>query len=803
MRKAQLNQSLGSVVRHTIGQGYISLDTATERAIVSVYTDNIIRLRIFKIAEEATDLSYAVIAAPQAGSSTIREEADRFILTTATTTLHIQRSPLRFSFYDKAGTLLCEDDAAFGTSWIQSEVTTYKKLQAGERFIGLGEKTGDLDRRGNAYTNWNTDKFAYPTDQDPLYMTVPFYIGIHSGVQYGIFLDNTHKSKFNFGASNDRFAAFGAEGGDMNYYFINGASVAEIIEQYTLLTGRMELPPMWSLGTQQCRYSYYPDSEVVNLARTFRDKKIPADVIYLDIHYMDEYKVFTFHPERFPEPEKMIADLKSMGFHTAVILDPGIKVQQGYKPYEEGIKADHFVKYPDGQNYSGEVWPSWSHFPDFTKEQVRQWWGSWVSFYTDKGIDALWNDMNEPAAWGQSLPDLIEFHYEGETATHKQARNIYGMQMARSTYEGAKKLLKGKRPFVLNRAGYSGVQRYTASWTGDNVASSDHMLCGVRLVNSMGLSGIGFAGFDVGGFADDASPDLFARWLVLGVFSPMFRFHSGINTRDAEPWAFGEEVEEIARHYITLRYRLMPYIYGTFYQSSRTGLPVNRSLAIDYTHDAMIYDSRYQNQYLFGDAFMIAPVAAGKDFIKVYLPASSEWYDLHTGTRVPGAEYIAEVRKERYPVFVKGSSIIPMQSAIQSMSEKPTDVLELHLYNGAADNSITYYEDDGTSYDYEQGKYYQRQIHFSASQKQLKLSAAAGAYSSHFRTIQLYYHGFDALSKVSINGKEHATNTSDYQFVAPVSSFDPYYKVAVGDMMNKGVPSLSFAHSADEIIISW
>jgi alpha-glucosidase len=701
------------------------------------------------------------------------------------------------------GEVLNEDDGSFGTSWIGDEVTTYKRLQKGERFIGLGEKTGNLDRRGTAYTNWNTDKFAYSADQDPLYMSIPFYIGIHSGLQYGIFFDNTHKTKFNFGASNDRFSFFAAEDGEMNYYFIYGENVARVISNYTHLTGRIELPPLWSLGTQQCRYSYYPDKEVVNTARTYREKNIPADVIYLDIHYMDAYKVFTFHPDRFPHPEKMVSELYDMGFHTAVILDPGIKVEKGYEPYEEGIKNQYFAKYPDGENYSGEVWPGWSHFPDYTKESVRHWWGEWVKFYTGKGIDALWNDMNEPAAWGQSLPDLIEFYYEGDQATHKKARNIYGMQMARSTYDGAKKHLKGNRPFVLNRAGYSGVQRYTATWTGDNVADSEHMICGVRLVNSLGLSGVAFAGFDVGGFSGEASADLFVKWTVLGAFSPLFRFHSMINSKDAEPWAFGEEAEEISRNYISLRYRLMPYIYAAFAESAKTGMPISRSLTLGYTHDEKIYESRYQDQYLFGSAFMIPPVAAGLEFIKVYLPAHDPWYDLHTGLQVPGGEYIAEVRKERYPIFVKGSSIIPMQSLIQNLGEDPSTTLEIHFYNGSINNSFDLYEDDGLSYEYEKGNFNKRSITLTPVKRQIYFSAAQGKYISHFTTLKLYLHGFDVLTAITANDKVKEICIEDYQFVAPVSSFDPFYKADVRDMTNNKVHFIEFENTNDEINIAY
>ncbi|MFM2285326.1 MAG: hypothetical protein RLZZ543_823, partial [Bacteroidota bacterium] len=512
------NEAVGDCISHEVIGQEIRFSTSNALVRISIYDDAVIRVRIAKNDSDYSGFSYAVIREPQTVSFEVEDHTTHFVVRTSSIQLHITKSPFRISAFTSAGELLTADDTAFGTSWLGNEVTTYKQLQADERFIGLGEKTGNLDRRGKTYVNWNTDNFAYPTDGDPLYLSTPFYMGIVEGRPYGIFFDNTHKTTFNFGCSNDRFSYFQAEDGEMNYYIIYQPTVAGIIERYTWLTGRMEMPPLWSLGFQQCRYSYYPYPEVLNAARTFREKDIPADVLYLDIHYMDAYKVFTWHPTRFPDPEGLLKELKAMGFNVVVILDPGIKREQGYHAYDDGKQKDMFVKYPDGAEYNGQVWPGWSAFPDFTMEAAREWWAEKMHAITDVGVEGFWNDMNEPAAWGQHLPDLIEFDYEGEGATHKKARNVYGMQMARSTQEGGKKLLKGKRPFVLTRAGYSGIQRHAAVWTGDNVSNDDHMLAGVRLVNSMGLTGVAFAGYDVGGFAGEASPELFARWIALGAF---------------------------------------------------------------------------------------------------------------------------------------------------------------------------------------------------------------------------------------------------------------------------------------------
>ncbi|RYE12897.1 MAG: glycoside hydrolase family 31, partial [Sphingobacteriales bacterium] len=447
------------------------------------------------------------------------------------------------------------------------------------------------------------------------------------GLNYGLFLDNTYQTDFNFGASNNRFSSFGARGGEMNYYFIYHKKVADIINSYTWLTGRMTMPPLWSLGYQQNRYSYYPEAEVMRVANTLREKRIPADGITLDIHYMEAYKLFTWNKDRFPDPLKMNTELNKLGLKTTVIVDPGIKVEKGAGAYERGINDDIYIKYPDGQPYTGQVWPGWCNFPDFTSAKGRAWWRNEVKFFAQSGVSGIWNDMNEIATWGQKMPDNVLFDYDGKKANHLQAHNVYGLQMARSSYEGAREQFK-ERPFILSRSGYAGLQRYSALWTGDNRAEDDHMLAGIRLLNSLGLSGVAFSAMDVGGFTGNASTALYTRWIEVGAFTPYFRNHTALNTKASEPWSYGEDVLDIARNYISLRYQLLPYLYSSFYEATQTGMPIMRSLSINYTHDPKIFDWQFQNQYEFGNGFMIAPFESTKEFGKVHFPAG-KWYDFH------------------------------------------------------------------------------------------------------------------------------------------------------------------------------
>ncbi|WP_298714613.1 TIM-barrel domain-containing protein, partial [Chitinophaga sp.] len=512
----------GNVTGVKISGQTIRITAANARAEITAWSHNVVRVRMDR-KELEKDFSYAVVATPKNFSPSITQTADEIRLETDSLVARIGKKPFSITFLTKNGEVLLADEPGLNTSWIGEEVTAYKTMQDGERFIGLGEKTGNLDRRGSSYTNWNTDAFGYTVNQDPIYATIPFYIGIHHGKSYGLFLDNSYRTNFNFGASNNRFASFSANSGEMNYYFIHHPEVSGIITAYTWLTGRMQLPPLWSLGYQQNRYSYYPEAEVMRIAQTMREKQIPADGITLDIHYMDAYKLFTWNRQRFPDPAGMNARLRKLGFRTTVIVDPGIKTEDGYHAYESGKKEDIFIKYSDGQYYTGQVWPGWCHFPDFTGPKGRGWWKEQVKSFTNAGVDGLWNDMNEIATWGQNMPDNVLFDFEGRTATHRQAHNVYGLAMVRASYEGARESMQGRRPFLLTRAGYAGLQRYTAIWTGDNRAEDDHMLLGVRLMNSLGLSGVAFSGMDIGGFTGNGSPELYARWIQLGSFMPYCR----------------------------------------------------------------------------------------------------------------------------------------------------------------------------------------------------------------------------------------------------------------------------------------
>jgi alpha-glucosidase len=724
------------------------IKTNEAEAHVSVYSPTIIRVNISK--KHSQYPSFAVIRESDADFD-FEETADEVIVTTSALLLKITKSPLRLNFFTADGKPLSEDDARFGVNWQGERVINYRKLYPDEKFIGLGEKTGDLNRRGCNYVNWNSDVPDHTPKSDPLYETFPFFIGLHSGLTYGLFFDNTHKSYFDFGAStDDTMSWFGADGGDMNYYFFGAQSVAKIIEDYTWLTGRMEMPPLWSLGYQQCRWSYMSAAEVLDIARTFRKEKIPADVMYCDIDYMDNYKIFTWNKETFADPKAFIDELKSMDFRLVTIVDPGIKIEPGYKQYDEGVENDYFATYPNEEKYVGSVWPGRCHFPDFFREDVREWWGGAFTALTEPGVEGFWNDMNEPAAWGQNIPWLVKF---GDRYM-PEVRNAYGMEMAKATYEGTKKILGNKRPFVLTRAAYSGTQRYSAVWTGDNSAYDAHMLVGQRMVNSLGITGMSFVGVDIGGFSGDPTPELMVRWNSLGVYTPMFRNHAIQGSKYREPWQWGKKNMVIIKKDIEQRYKLLPYIYSSFYQSNQTGLPISRTLAIDYTQDENVFGIKYQNQFLFGDAMLVAPVESTNLTADVYLPAG-QWYRLNSGEKFEGGQVVnVPAPLKDLPVFIKAGAIIPMQNVIQSTNEKGDGILVVNIWYGDEANSFVYYEDDGSSYNYQKGDHYKRTITFDPANRVILFGGVEGSFQSKYNKIKLVLHGFDnETKKLERNGK--------------------------------------------------
>lgn len=758
-------QFAGSVESCKLEPNRVEFRLSNSLLNIYIIDENIIRFR-YSQGEFSGAPSYAVIyEMPAESKFSFKEEKDEYLITTAELNVKVKKNPCRISIYDKEMNLINSDDDSFGVSFDDGEVRCFKKLLPGERFYGLGEKSDELMKNGNQYTMWNTDYPAYTSRKDPLYVSIPFFIGIRNYNSYGIFFDNSYKSYFNMGASNDRFYWFGADKGEMDYYFIYGPESKRVISDYTKLTGRAELPPMWALGYQQSRWSYYPESKVMSIANTFRERDIPCDVIYLDIHYMDGYRVFTWDEQRFPDPAKMLSELKRLGFKVIPIIDPGVKADSNYFAAKEGLSKNLFAKYPDGTEYQGEVWPSWAYFPDFTKNDTRLWWGEKLSVLLKQGVAGFWNDMNEPAVWGQNFPDIVQFDDNGFKSDHKKIHNVYGLSMAKATREGLLKHSPDERHFILTRAAFAGIQRYAAVWTGDNEATEEHLRLSCTMPQGMGLSGVAFTGPDAGGFIGEPSEALYSRWMELASFLPFFRGHSEINSRAKEPFSFSESTESIAREAIKNRYRMLPFWYNEFYNSSQSGLPVLRPMILNFQNDENCYSADAQYQFMLGENLLVAPVLSStENFKKLYLPAGN-WYCIGENKIYGGGKWIIlEVPLGRIPVFLKEGGFIPMQESQNYVGEKNLEQLEILLFPSGS-SKYSFYEDDGKSYDYKKGKFSITEFEEKSDDKHLRISAkkTKDGYSGSHKYYLFKIPSMDKPESASLNGKMLASKTENTQ----------------------------------------
>lgn len=616
------------------------------------------------------------------------------------------------SIFDLNDQLILEDELGF--HWEESYeyggniVKMSKSSKDGECFYGLGDKATQMNLKGKRVENFATDQYAYQKDQEPLYKVVPFYIGLQNKQSYGIFFDNTFRTFFDFCQERRNVTSFWAEGYEMNYYFVYGPQMQDVVTTYTDLTGKPELPPLWVLGYHQCKWSYYPESKVKEITSKFRELKIPCDAIYLDIDYMEGFRCFTWNKEYFPDPKKMVAELAEDGFKTIVIIDPGIKIDKEYSVYKEALEKDYFCKRADGPYMKGKVWPGECNFPDYTNPVVREWWaGLFKELISDIGVKGVWNDMNEPAVMevpNKTFPMDVRHDYDGNPCSHRKAHNIYGTQMARATYHGVKRFAYPKRPFVITRSAYSGAQRYTSSWTGDNVATWEHLWIANIQVQRMSISGMGFTGSDIGGFAEQPTGELYARWIQLGVFHPFCRTHSSGDHGNQEPWAFDEEVINITRKFINLRYQLLPYLYTMFWQYIEEGIPMLKPL-VYYDQDDT--QTHYRNdEFIFGNQILVCPILEPNSLgRRMYIPRG-EWYNYWTNEFVTGGREVwIDTKFDEIPVFVKAGAVIPKYPVQQFVGELEFDELTLDLYYKNGKEKSVVYEDAQDGYDYKKGRY--------------------------------------------------------------------------------------------------
>ena len=514
------------------------------------------------------------------------------------------------------------------------------------------------------------------------------------GTAFGILFDTTWKAEL---SSTDEKIELKSEGIPFRVFIIDRESPQAVVRGLSELTGTMPMIPRWALGYQQCRFSYSPDSRVIEIADTFRLKRIPCDVIWMDIDYMDGYRIFTFNPKSFPNPKAVNRDLHIRGFHSARMIDPGAKVDPNYFVYKSGTENDVWVKTADGKNFHGDAWPGAAAFPDFTSPKVNKWWRNLYKDFLAQGVDGVWNDVNEPQindTPNKTMPE-DNLHRGGgklPAGTHLQYHNVYGFLMVKASREGILDVRPEKRPFILTRSNFLGGQRYAATWTGDNGSCWDHLKMSVPMSLTLGLSGQPFSGADIGGFLFNADADLFGNWIGFGAFYPFARGHACAGTNNKEPWVFGQKVEDASRIALERRYMLLPYFYTLLHEASTNGMPIMRPVFFSDPKDLSLRAE--EEAFLVGDNLLIIPAFANQPALPKGI-----WKELSLVEGDQNDKYQAKMK-------IRGGAIIPTGKIIQNTTENSLDPLTLLVCldeQGKASGNM--YWDAGDGWSYKKGDY--------------------------------------------------------------------------------------------------
>jgi alpha-glucosidase len=738
---------------------------------VVVLDDGVVRLH-FSAAAPETDRGWLVRTDGFGGPTELREESsiEALVLRTKELNIAIRGSECALDVTDANGNPVWQDASSYRSEGVSTRIA--RKLQPNERIFGLGEKGGAADRRGRAFENWTQDPAwadegrNYTANADLPYQAHPFFLAALPGRASGAFVANHRRSRFDIGKTKSDQLAIQVDAGDLDLYVFAGPQPARVVERYTALVGRAPLPPLWALGYHQSKWSYYPESNVREIAATFRKKGLPIDGLWLDIHYMLGYRSFTWDPARFADPAKMLAELEADGFKTTTIIDPGIKSDPnaGYAAYDEGVRDGHFFKDANGV-MTREVWPGQAAFPDYSRKATRAWWAALVQKHLGVGLRGTWIDMNEPAFFGSNKEtyaalekqfDAVKVDAEGTGGTFADIRNVYAYLMARATYEGALAAAPNRRPFVLTRSGFAGIQKYSSVWTGDAPTRWDVLAVSPAMLMGLSLSGVPFVGSDVGGFtgrpADDPSSEdsaeLFTRWFELGAVSPFFRGHVQESSKQThEPWAYGAETEARLKTLLEWRYRFLPHFYNAFVEASETGRPILRPLWFEHADDADAY--AVDDQLYVGGSMMVAPVLrAGQTSRQVYVPAGV-FYDLRNGTSYEGPRsFLIPAPLGEPIVLVRGGGIVPEQELVQWVGQKAIEAVGFDVFPGkpGTRGAAVVQQDDGESLDYQRGTVAKTSLSFTTSDTGVvvDLGARVGTFVPPTKKVTINVYGVAA-----------------------------------------------------------
>ena len=767
-----------------------------EQLRVDVVADDIVRFKISRggVFDESPTFAVCVDPLEHTVELKVDRDDDRVRVVTSTLVVSLWLDPFRLDVHRSDGSPVVETAAdAEGRYWAYATLndtwTLRRRCRQEDAVFGLGEKGGRHNRKGRDFTLWNTDVLSpsetaeFTADKepgdprgdrtsiefDPYYVAIPFFYHqtYPAGTMVGSFVDNGYRGTYEFSADDEYRISF--SGGQYTEYVFAGPEMSTILDEYTWLTGRMSPPPLWALGYHQCRWFHYTQDAVEAIGQRHRDEDIPCDVLWLDIEYMDGYRVFTWDAERFPDPPGMLERLSEQGFRVITIIDPGVKYEPGYEVFDQGLERDVFCRTEGGDTYIGQVWPGNTAFPDFVTEEARAWWGELNAAHVRSGLAGIWNDMNEPATG--TIPSQQMLFGRGRHS-HARYHNQYALLMAMGTVSGLRESMPELRTFVLSRAGFAGIQRYAANWMGDNQSRWDHLWLNITMGCGFGISGQPFVGSDIGGFAGNAEAELFLRWMQLGVLTPFCRNHSEVGNVDQYAWAFGDVVRDHVREAIKLRYRLLPYIYTAFLRSAETGEPVQRPLVLDHQYDGAVRD--IDDQYLFGTDLLVAPVTApGTTARQVYLPAG-DWHDWHTGEVHSGPTYVvAPTPMDHIPLYARGGAVIPMwRDAPASTAGHHPDVVELHVFVPEADgtHTSTLVEDDGLTFASADGAHVRSTFTLtrSAGQVTVSVDVSGNGYPEFAReAFRLVLHG---ARPAQVRVGDDTLTASDGGFRVPVAA---------------------------------
>jgi alpha-glucosidase len=651
---------------------------------------------------------------------------------------------------------------------------TVRLREASDFIYGLGEKTGRFDRNGRRLALWNSDVLApavsggyreephedplrdpASTAFDPYYISIPFFYHLPKGsdAMAGFFFDNAFRSEFDFVDSGHLAIAF--EGGFHTEYLFGGPRMADILEAYTWITGRISAPPMWALGHHQCRWHDYTQDDIAALAEKIRIHAVPCDVVWLDIEYMRGYRVFTWDDTRYPDPAALLRGLQEHKLRAITIIDPGVKHEPGYAIYDEALRQNLLCLKEDGTPYIGQVWPGDTAFPDFSKEETRAWWGRLNADHVRSGIAGIWNDMNEPATGDVPESGML---FDDGREPHARRHNEYALLMAMGTVAGLLDAMPDRRTFVLSRAGSAGIQRYAANWMGDNCSRWEHLWMSMPMALGLGISGQPFVGADIGGFMGDSHAELLVRWYQCGALSPFCRNHNTKGAADQYPWTHGPETLDLCRAALRLRYRLMPEIYGAFLRSMETGEPIQRPLVFDFQNDPAVRSM--DDQYLLGPHLLVAPVySPGQTTRDVYLPAGT-WHCWHTGRVFDGRRPIrAEAPIDRIPLYAKGGAVVSCWSnPPDSTMDHHPEAIELHIFCPREDGQTVSFlqEDDGSTFAFQSGAFVRTTFTMRRTGDSTRLAAdvSGSGYECFARKkFLLTFHGFEG-AVIEVNGQK-------------------------------------------------